>query len=225
MNAKNILEFIESVTWNNNRDWFMEHKDWYLASYADFAGFIDEWITAMIPLAPNLKGLKGKDCIWRIYRDLRFEKNRMCPYKEWIGGWLAPGGKKSQNAGYYLHLQPGHCMFAAGMWDPNPELLKALRQDIFDNYDELETIMNEPTFKAHFPDFDVDYGMLKVAPAGYPRDWEHASWLRHKSYTVSWHLTDAEVCQPDFLEKLMELSRIAKPLNDFLDYTLEQMTE
>ncbi len=224
MKANNILDFLTQLDCNNNRDWFMEHKDWYLQCLGDYQSFVAEWLHEMVTIEPALRGLEAKDCIWRIYRDLRFEKNRMCPYKEWMGAWLAPhGGRKSEYAGYYFHLQPGHCMFAAGMWCPPPALLKALRRDIYENPEEVEAIMNEPTFKQYFPDFDTEEGDLKVAPAGYPRDWEHADWLRHKNFTISWHFTDEEVCAPDFLQKLLHLCQIAKPLNDFLNYTLEEM--
>ncbi len=202
----------------------MAHKDWYLQCHDDYTQFVAAWLHEMVAVEPALRGLEAKDCIWRIYRDLRFEKNRMCPYKEWMGAWLAPhGGRKSEHAGYYFHLQPGHCMFAAGMWCPPPALLKALRRDIYENYDEVEAILNEPSFKQYFPDFDSEEGDLKVAPAGYPRDWMHADWLRHKNFTISWRFTDEEVCQPDFLQKLLHLCRVAKPLNDFLNYTLEEM--
>ncbi len=202
----------------------MAHKDWYLQCHDDYTQIVAEWLHEMVAVEPALRGLEAKDCIWRIYRDLRFEKNRMRPYKEWMGAWLAPqGGRKSEHAGYYFHLQPGHCMFAAGMWCPPPALLKALRRDIYENYDEVEAIMTEPTFKHYFPDFDTEEGDLKVAPAGYPRDWVHADWLRHKNFTISWRFTDEEVCSPDFLDKLLHLCRIAKPLNDFLNYTLEEM--
>ena len=74
----------------------------------------------------------------RIYRDVRFSSDKR-PYKDHIGIILAPhGGRKSHYGCYYLHLQPGESMFAAGMWNPESELIKALRRDIYDNYDELE---------------------------------------------------------------------------------------
>ncbi len=225
MNANNILTFLTHLAANNNRDWFMENKTWYQQTRVDYEQFVAEWLEKMQPIAPELRGLQAKDCIWRIYRDLRFERNRMQPYKEWYGAWLAPyGGKNSPHAGYYLHMQPGECMFAAGIWGPDPTLLKALRRSIFDNPEELEDIMYNPAFKHFFPDFDTDY-MLKTAPAGYPKDWEHVDWLKRKSYTISYRFTDAEVCAPDFMERLLQLCEVAKPLNDFLDYTFEEMAQ
>ncbi len=219
-----ILDFLTALDCNNNREWFIEHKGWYLRSKDAFEQFTDMWLARIALFVPELKGMQGKDCIWRIYRDLRFEKNRMCPYKEWMGAWLAPhGGRKSDHAGFYFHLQPGHSLFSAGMWCPFPELLKALRQDVYDNADEVEAIFANPQFKQYFPDFDTWDEDLKVAPAGFPKDWEHIDWLRHKHFTISYHFTDEEVCQPDFIDKLLHLCETAKPLNDFLNYTLDEM--
>ncbi len=224
MDAQNILRFLAELNINNNREWFIDHKDWYLACKDDYIQFVTEWLEQMKHIEPDLRGLQAKDCIWRIYRDLRFEKNRMCPYKEWMGAWLAPyGGRKSDHAGYYLHLQPGECMFAAGMWCPEGALLKQIRQDIYDNPEELEAIFSNPEFAALFPDFDHEPEELKTAPAGYPRDWEHSDWLRHKRYNISYPLTDEQVAAPDFMERLMYLCKTAKPLNDFLNYCFESL--
>ena len=115
-------------------------------------------------------------------------------------------------------------MFAAGIWGPTPELLKALRTEIEANYDEVEGIMAQPEWQRFFTDFDTDY-MLKKVPASFDPDFVHADWLKRKSYTVSAPLTDEQVCAPDFLDLVMELSRAAKPMNDFLNYTFEEYGE
>ncbi len=224
MNTPDILNFLTTIDCNNNRDWFTQHKDWYLQCHADYERFVAEWLSKVAVIDPELSNLQAKDCIWRIYRDLRFEKNRLRPYKEWMGAWLAPhGGRKSDYAGYYFHLQPGQSMFAAGMWCPFPALLQNLRRDIYENVEEVEAFFDNPEFKQYFNDFDNAEDDLKTAPAGYPRDWEHIHWLRHKHFTISHHFTDEEVCQPEFVDKLLHLCELAKPLNDFLNYTLEEM--
>lgn len=222
MNVKNILEFQRQLACNNNREWFTENKAWYQECHAELLDFIGQWTNAMADIDPAVAGLNPKDCIWRIYRDVRFSHDKR-PYKEWFGLWLAQkGGKKSPYGGYYLHFQPGQCMFAGGVWGPEPDLLKALRQSVYDNYDELEDIFANPLVNKYFMDFSHD-DMLKRVPAPYSADWEHADWLRHKMYTFDFPLTDKQMCAPNLLEQVLDLCRAARPLNDFLNYTVEEI--
>lgn len=223
-NLRISLDFLAQLAVNNNRDWFQSHKDWYTEAYSQFLAFSQEYVARLAEVDDNLLGLQAKDCIWRIYRDVRFSADKR-PYKEWFGVFpAAKGGKKSLHGGYYVHIQPGHCMFAAGIWSPTPELLKTLRKEIWANYDEIEEIMAQPDFQRYFTDFDTD-DMLKKVPQGFDPDFVHADWLKRKSFTFSTPLTDTQVCAPDFMDHIIRIATAAKPLNDFLNYTFEQYGE
>ena len=115
-------------------------------------------------------------------------------------------------------------MFAGGMWCPNKDLLHAVRREIFANYDEVENIFANPLTNKYFHDFDADQ-MLKKVPRGFSADFKHVDWLKRKCYTFSTPLTDEQVCAPDFLDLVMDISRAAKPINDFLNYTFEEYGE
>ena len=165
---KDILDFLTELSVNNNREWFAEHKEWYQQCYAKFVDFSEQYICRLSQIDPTLKGLQPKDCIWRIYRDVRFSHDKR-PYKEWFGVFPATGvpgrpktwGKKSMRGGYYVHLQPGNCLFAGGIWDPGKELLMALRREIEANYEEVEDIMAAPSWQKYFgQDFDYTWGAL-----------------------------------------------------------------
>ena len=223
-NLRISLDFLAQLAVNNNRDWFQSHKDWYTEAYSQFLAFSQEYVARLAEVDDTLLGLQAKDCIWRIYRDVRFSADKR-PYKEWFGVFpAAKGGKKSLHGGYYVHIQPGHCMFAAGIWSPTPELLKTLRKEIWANYDEIEEIMAQPDFQRYFTDFDTD-DMLKKVPQGFDPDFVHADWLKRKSFTFSTPLTDTQVCAPDFMDHIIRIATAAKPLNDFLNYTFEQYGE
>ena len=222
MNTKKILNFLSSLIDNNNREWFNANKELYLECKADFELFVDQYITRMSVLDPSLQGLTAKDCEWRIYRDTRFSADKT-PYKDHFGAFLAPhGGKKSPYGGYYVHLTPGGCMFAAGIWGPEKDLLHSLRMSVLDNYDELEAIMGDEHFRRYFRDFDTYY-QLSRTPLGFPRDFVHDEWLRLRAFTVTCPLSDTEVCAPDFLDKLLDISAAVKPLNDFLNYSVDEL--
>ena len=230
---RDTLRFLSELAYNNNKEWFDEHRDWYQACRERFVAFTTEYIRRLAELDPTLAVLQPKDCIWRINRDIRFSADKR-PYKEWFGVFPAAGvpgqpktwGKKSQRGGYYVHIQPGECLFAAGIWDPGKELLTALRKEIEANYEEVEDIMATPEWQKYFAqDFDEMWGALKKVPAGFDPTFKHPEWLKHKCYTVSTPLSDEEVCAPDFLDKVIEIAAAAKPMNDFLNYTFEEYGE
>lgn len=218
---EDILIFLSDLSRNNNREWFTEHKSEYLRCRDTFEKFTERYIEGLAAIDPRIKNLKAKDCMWRIYRDVRFSADKR-PYKEWFGTFPAPrGGKRSPMAGYYCHLQPKNCLFAAGIWGPDAKLLYHLRTDINDNYEEVEKIMRNRNFKRYFSDFDTDY-MLKKVPMGFNPDCPHPDWLKRKCYTISTHFTDEQVCSPDFLDQILTVAAAAKPMNDFLNYSVEE---
>ena len=230
---RETLDFLSELAANNNREWFAANKSRYQACYAHFVDFSAELIRRLTEIDPTLDGLQPKDCIWRIYRDVRFSHDKR-PYKEWFGVFPATGvpgkpktwGKRSQRGGYYVHIQPGQCLLAAGIWDPGKELLTALRKEIEANYEEVETIMAAPEWKRYFgQDFDSEWGVLKKAPAGFDPEFKHIDWLKHKTYTVSTPLTDEQVCSPDFMDQIVDIAKAVKPMNDFLNYTFEEYGE
>ena len=234
---REILQFLSELSVNNDREWFTANKARYDRLRREFESFSASYIEGLSKIDPALAGLTPKDCIWRIYRDVRFSSDKR-PYKEWMGVFPAAatgrpktGGKKSQRGGYYFHLQPGNCMFAGGIWNPSPELLKVLRSEILVNADEVRDIMATPSWKRYFADFDTNY-MLKKEPKGFDLlsvEEEHrlqvSEWIKRKSYTFSTPLTDEEASAPDLLEHLLNIAAAAKPMNDFLNYTFEEYGE
>ena len=221
----NILDFLAELSRHNDREWFMAHKEQYNAAHEAFVDFSTQYIARLAEEVDTaLAGLQPKDCIWRIYRDVRFSADKR-PYKEWFGVFPAvKGGKKSLRGGYYVHFQPGCCMFAGGIWNPPADLLKALRGEIEANYEEVEEIMANPNWQKYFGDFDTDW-MLKKVPAGFDPDFVHADWLKRKMYTFSTPLTDRQMCAPDLLDRVVDIAKAAKPMNDFLNYTFEEYGE
>ena len=95
---KEILDFLAELSCNNNREWFNEHKDWYKDCHLRFELFTAQWLERLATIDPDLANLQPKDCIWRIYRDVRFSHDKR-PFKEWFGVFPAvKGGKKHRQA-------------------------------------------------------------------------------------------------------------------------------
>ena len=228
---KEILNFLSELAVNNNREWFLANHDRYDECRKRFEQFTEAYLKGLSEMDPQLASVEPKDCIWRIYRDVRFSHDKR-PYKEWFGTFPAApspgnprsGGKKSMRAGYYIHIQPDHCMFAGGIWGPSVDLLKALRQEVYANYEEVEAIMKSRSWKRYFGDFDTEW-MLKKGPAGFPPDFVHINWLKRKAFTYSTPITDEQVCDEHFVDLALEIAKAAKPMNDFLNYTFEEYGE
>ncbi len=218
-----IFDFLTELSHNNNREWFNAHKEQYVACHERFVAWNAQLLEKLAVMDPALAHLTPKDCIWRIYRDVRFSKDKR-PYKEWFGTFPAIGGKKGLYAGYYVHIQPDNCLFAGGMWCPPSNLVKKIRQDIYENYDEVEEIFAEPHFKRYFSDFDYEYALKKV-PIGFDKEFIHADWLRLKTFTISHHLSNKEVLADSFTDLILDIIQASKPMIDFLNYSLEEVNK
>jgi uncharacterized protein (TIGR02453 family) len=207
---------------NNNREWFAENKNRYESVKSKFEE-ISRLLIAEISVFDNdIKNVDVKDCVFRIYRDIRFSTDKT-PYKTHFGVYIASaGGRKSQRGGYYLHLDPAGCFIAVGVWCPPPNILKALRQSVCDNIDELNEIRNEVGFNTYFKTF-FEEDKLKNVPAGFPRDFPDAELLKLKHYMVEYKLDDKILNASDFVLQLAQIARAGYPLNKFLNYTVDEV--
>jgi len=221
MAVENIIRFLSELNINNNREWFAENKAWYDQVRIEFEKLSKDLIARISTFDEDIKHVEAKDCVFRIYRDTRFSHDKT-PYKTHFGVFIASaGGRKSQRGGYYLHLDPAGCFVAAGVWCPQPDLLKALRQSVYDNIDELNEIRNSPTFSQYFTSF-FEEDKLKTVPRGFPKDFPDAEMLKLKHYMVEYKLDEKLINSPDFVQELTDIVKCAYPLNRFLNYTVDE---
>lgn len=221
MTLENEMEFLKRLRRNNNRPWFERNKPKYLEAKANFEAFVAELLLAIGSFDRSVAGLDPRKLIFRIYRDVRFSKDKR-PYKTNIGASISASGKGIGRPGYYLHIEPGgRSIVAGGLYGPVAETLAKVRQEIDYNGNHLASIMRKPAFRKLYGDF-WDEDALKTAPKGYPRDHKHIAWLRLKSFIVIHEFSDREVVKPAFLKKAAGALRVLKPLNDFLAEAIEE---
>lgn len=219
MNAE-ILQFLKELGQNNNREWFQANKDRYDVLRKNFIDEVQQLINRLALIDPEVAGVEAKDCLFRIYRDIRFSPNKT-PYKNHFAAYIAScGGRSSERGGYYIHLEPGSCMLSGGVWCPPPALLKKLRQDIYDHIDEFVAILEEPSFKKLYPVMEGE--TLKRMPAGYPADFKYGEILRHKDFCVSSYKPDEFFAASDWLEQSVACFEKLIPFNRFLNYTVDE---
>lgn len=215
MSFDHILKFLKDIDKNNDREWFEKNKAKYLDAKNGFDDFLTNLLPELIKFDESIATLNPKKLAFRIYRDVRFSKDKK-PYKINMGAGISPNGKLIQEPGYYIHIQPGNKSFVAGgIYMPDAGNLSKIRQEIDYNTKGFLKVLNDKKFKKLFPKLD-DFDKLKTAPKGYPKDHPHLDLLKNKSYIVSHPFTDVQVRDKKFLKMIAESCKTIKPLNDFL---------
>ena len=215
MNFDHILKFLKDIARNNDREWFEKNKAKYLEAKTGFDEFLTMLLPELIKFDESVATLNPKKLAFRIYRDVRFSKDKK-PYKVNMGAGISPNGKLIQEPGYYIHIQPGNKSFVAGgIYMPDAGNLVKIRQEIDYNTKGFLKILNDKKFKKLFPKLD-DFDKLKTAPKGYPKDHPYLDLLKNKSYIVSHPFTDTQVKDKKFVKTVAESCKTLKPLNDFL---------
>lgn len=219
---KSTIKFIADLRSNNQRDWFQANKARYEAARQDFISFLDGLLPAVAAFEPVAMGQHAKELLFRIYRDVRFSLNKN-PYKDHFGAYLAEGGRKSINPGYYLHISSQDQSFiAAGLWMPPPAPLKAVRQEIDYNLSAFESIIKEPAFAGFFGEIEGE--KLKTTPKGYEADNPALPYLRYKSWLVSHPLPDAVVTSDGLFDEVIKAIELAQPFKEFLMHPMQEVS-
>lgn len=212
-----VLEFLSTLKENNDRDWFKVNKQYYEEARVEFKSMVENLIPALAITNPLLANLEAKDTIFRIYRDVRFSKDKS-PYKIAMGAYMAPGGRKSLLAGHYLHIEPGNSFLAGGSHCPKGDHLKSIRSEIYYNNSEFNSILNSGNFKNLFGEIVGE--KLKRPPVGFPKDFENIDILKFKDYIILHKIDDKSVERSDFLEMSVGIFEKMNPFIKFLNRAL-----
>lgn len=214
--SKSNFDFLKKLKNNNDRDWFSANKDEYLAQYQNTIDFADILLAEMNK-HDKIETPTGKKSLFRIYRDVRFSKDKS-PYKtHWAGGFKR--ATKELRGGYYFHIEPGNTMVGGGFWAPNKEDLQRFREDIAADANPLRKIINSKSFKDTFGTLHGE--QLKTCPKGFDKENPNVDLLRYKQFIISKKFTDAEALSPDFVKKVSDTFKKMRP---FLDYMSESVT-
>jgi len=218
------LRFLSALKLNNHREWFQLHKDEYLKVRKNFEEFAEELLEKIKSFDESLCNIEIKQCLFRIYRDVRFSPNKE-PYKTHFGVYFGKnGGKNSNFAGYYFHLDPEESFFGGGIYMPLPEYLKAIRKEIYYQIDEFKTIINAPAFKKYYQGIE-EIEKLKKAPADFPKDFPDIELLKNKHFFSSHYYNPQDALKVDFIDFVVTGLKAVKPLVDFVNFTVEGLRD
>jgi len=216
-----VLEFLKDLAENNNKPWFDENRDKYLVAKKEIESFTIKLIQEFGDTEPSIANLEAKECLFRINRDVRFSKDKS-PYKTNFGISLNPGGKKSDLAGYYIHIEPGKSFVGGGLWMPMPEQLGKIRQEIDYNLEQFEELIKAQTFKKQYGTLNSgkEISLVRI-PKGYEADSPAAEYLKLKSFTATKPLPDNTITSKEFIEHCTTAFKALKPLIGFLNQGIQ----
>lgn len=216
---ENVMLFLRELAKNNNREWFQTNKKWYDESKGKILFLTDVLINEIRKFDNTIPALNPSDCLFRIFRDVRFSHDKS-PYKTNFGSYIAKGGKKAVYAGYYIHIEPESSFAGGGIYMPDNDTLKNLRNYIAENGDEFFSIINDPDFKTVYPEMFDD--KLKTAPKGFASDHEFIEMLKYKSFAFTHKLSDDEVLSENFIENIVQSYRQLHKVNVFLNTAIQK---
>ena len=213
---KSSLDFLTQLKENNNKPWFEANKPKYLIELNHIEKFAGALLHELSK-TDVLETASGKKSVYRIYRDIRFSKDKT-PFKTFWGGSYTRATKE-RRGGYYFHIEAGNSFFAGGFWGPNTADLKRIRSEFAHDAQPMQKILSSKSFVSNFGTLQGE--QLKTAPKGFDVNHEAIDLLRYKQFLVIKRFTDDEVLSPNFLEQALETFKNMRP---FFDYMSEVLT-
>lgn len=212
------IEFLTELKENNYREWFQGNKIRYTQATDNFKHLLLELIAGINEFDKSLGLVEPSDCLFRIYRDVRFSPNKE-PYKTNLGAYISIGGRKSTFAGYYFHIEPNASFLSGGIYMAPNDIMKMIREEISDNEEEFLKIIESKNFKKYFV-FD-ESEKLKKLPRGFEAGSMVDEFLKLKHITPFHELSNTELLKPNILEHALSVYREMYPLIVFLNRAIE----
>ena len=220
---REALDFLRELAANNHKAWMDENRTRYKLHRGRFEQWVEELVDRISTFDPSVSGLTAKQCTYRMNRDIRFSADKS-PYKTHFSAFIAPRGKNSGLAGYYVHIEPvvegssmiGHSILAAGQVCIPPVILRSIREEIIDHGEEMLQHI------AQARGFSIDTEQkLKRVPLGFASGTPYDELLKLKDHCLSLDLTEEEVMADDFTEQILERFRSTKPYLDQLNRAIQ----
>ncbi len=219
MAREKFIPFLKKLKTNNNKEWFDKNRPDYETVREELIAVVADVVKKLSKTDPSIESTDARKAIFRINRDIRFSKIKV-PYKTNMGASISEGGKKSPKAGYYLHIEPGNCFLAGGIWMPESENLKKIRQEVDYNGKELEKIIRAKEFKTLFGDLSDEDKLIRV-PKEFDPEHKYAEYLKLKSFIVAHSFPDKLVSNPKLADYCAKVFKGMYPLNKFLNIAFD----
>ena len=183
--SPDTFKFLRDLDRHNERPWFHANKARYEAVLRDpFLRLIADLAEPLTKISPHFvadpKPIGGS--LFRIQRDTRFANDKS-PYKTWAGArFFHARSKQTEAPLFYLQIAPGDCFVAAGLWHPQPETQRRVRNFLVDNPAAWKRAVHSPAFRKRF---ELGGDSLSRPPRGFDPNHELIEDLKRKDYVVS----------------------------------------
>jgi uncharacterized protein (TIGR02453 family) len=219
--TKDTMTFLRQLAKNNNRDWFNENKPRYEDIVRTPAlQFIEDMTSDLAFLSPHFLAQPKKvgGSLMRIYRDIRFGKDKR-PYKTNIGiQFRHEMGKDVHAPGFYVHIEPDECFLGVGIWRPDSTALGKIRQRIDEKSEEWLAVSNDKKFNKHF---EITGESLKRPPRSYDKDHPLIEDLKRKDFIAIMPIDDTKVLSSTFIKTVINRFNATDEYMQFLCRALE----
>ena len=212
MIVPHVLEFLSSLSQNNDREWFSANK----AAYLEADRVTKEFFTNIHIQLQDIDKIESMQ-VFRIYRDIRFSKDKS-PYKTYLSAWYSRK-KPFLRGSYYIHIEPGQSFVEGGFWGPEPQDLKRIRKEFELDDSEIREIITTPDFQKYFGTIEGEE--LKTAPKDFDKNHKAIDLIRKKQFLLIRRFTDKEVLDKNFGVEVMATFAAMRP---FLDYMSDVLT-
>lgn len=213
--TSSTLEFLKDLKANNNRDWFTRNKNRYQSENLKFISFADALLDELKKY-DNIETASGKKSVFRIYRDIRFSKDKT-PYKSHFSGSFTRATKLLRG-GYYFHIEPNNSFIGGGFWGPNSSDLLRIRKELASDASEFREILSSPTFIKYFGQLQGE--KLKSAPRGFDKQHPNIDLLQYKQFIVSKKMGNEDVLSENFYLKIVDVFNAMRPFFNYMSSVL-----
>lgn len=215
MNFKELFRFLRDLERNNSKEWMDANRKRYHDIRDSYITWLDNLDKSLEAIDKDYYATPGKKGINRINNNLMFHPNKPV-YKDHFGAGM---DKAPNSADFYIQIGINDSMLAGGFWRPDPKILHSIRDGIDYNGEELKKIINKRTFQDTFGGLVQDQ-KLKMAPKGFSKDHPHLDLLKNKTFAVMHPLSEREILQDDFKEKVLQVYREMLPFRRYLNKTV-----
>lgn len=206
-----VIRFLKDLKANNNRDWFADNKKRF-KEVQETAKFFYNALNDRLNTHDEIEKLK----IFRIYRDVRFSKDKS-PYQPHFAGSFSRAGAH-RRGGYYLRIRPGESFIAVGFWQPEPKDLLRIRKELEQDATEFRSIIGDDKFVKIWGSLEGEE--VKTAPKGFSRDHPNIDLIRKKGFIFVRNFTDKEVVSNGFLDTVDKSYKAIRPYFDYMSEVL-----
>jgi uncharacterized protein (TIGR02453 family) len=209
------FRFLRALDRHNERAWFHAHKDDYERHVREpFLQLITDMQQPLAAISEHYRAdpRKNGGSLYRIYRDTRYSNNKL-PYKPWQGSrFFHVRRHEIQAPGFYLHIEPGDCFAGGGMWHPESDALKRIREFLVDN----PAAWKRATRGKAFGDLQLGGESLIRPPRGYDPTHALINDLKRKDFIASAPFSEELACSSELLPWTIATFKQAAPLVDYL---------